>query len=423
MKKFFLTLCLAAAAISPAAAQLQKYADQIRENPDRAASNYHYYEFVESDMTPAPKGFRPFYISHYSRHGSRYHTSDRFFRRCMPELALCDSLGLLSETGEALYADALAVYAEHEGMYGMLTTRGGQEQEAIGTRLYERFPEVFSAKDGRTKVRNASTTVQRSMISMMYFNTALAERAPKLDFSYVTGEKYYDYLCTLIEGYVPGDKFDNAVEDSMKVYVNPDVMFERIFREPEQAKKVIKNPHRFIRGIFMVAAISPNTDVHPDMMKYFPFEEQLGHWIMRNDYFYAGYANSAEMAELVAEIACPIIDDIIARADEALENGSDIVADFRFGHDTGLLPLVATLGIKGMDKEYSAYEAHEHWNSSFMIPMASNLQMVFYRNKAGEILVKLLYNEQETSIPALQAYSGPYYSWPVLRRYLMDIAG
>ena len=50
--------------------------------------------------------------------------------------------------------------------------------------------------------------------------------------------------------------------------------------------------------------------------------------------------------------------------------------------------------------------------------MGSNLQMVFYRNAAGKILVKLLYNEQETGIPAIEPYSGNYYEWETLRAWM-----
>ena len=43
----------------------------LSENPYRANNNRHYYEFNPIQDTPAPKGFKPFYISHYGRHGSR----------------------------------------------------------------------------------------------------------------------------------------------------------------------------------------------------------------------------------------------------------------------------------------------------------------------------------------------------------------
>ena len=53
--------------------------------------------------------------------------------------------------------------------------------------------------------------------------------------------------------------------------------------------------------------------------------------------------------------------------------------------------------------------------------MASNLQMIFYRNKSGDVLVKLMYNEKETTIPALKTFSGPYYKWSDLRQYFAGL--
>ena len=405
----------------PVWGQAQRFVDALKENPARAASNYQSYEFVDTELTKAPKGFKPFYISHYSRHGSRYHTGESYFRLCMPKMAECNSLGILTEEGQAWYNDAKAVYAEHKGMFGMLTNLGSQEQDGIGNRIIERFPEVFAGKNGRTEVRNRCTRVQRSIISMTSFNTAIAKKSPALNFSYAAGDKFRAYLNADPQNYPLLDKFDDQVEDSLKHLINTDRVFKVLFKDTEAAAKVIDNPYSFAKGIFLVSAISPNTDIHPDMLKYFHEEDILGHWIIRNNIFYAGWANSAEMATEVATIAHPLIKDIVEKAEEALSENSTLAADFRFGHDTGLLPLVATLGIDGMHEKWSAFNAHEHWSSSEFIPMASSLQIVFYKNKKGEILVKLLYNEKETSIPALKPVSGPYYSWSSLKEYLISL--
>ena len=405
----------------PVFGQAQRFVDALKGNPARAASNYQSYEFVDTELTKAPKGFKPFYISHYSRHGSRYHTGESYFRLCMPEMAICDSLGILSEEGEAWYNEAKAVYGEHKGMFGMLTTLGSQEQDGIGNRIHERFPEVFSGKNGRTEVRNRCTRVQRSIISMTSFNTAIAKKSPALNFSYAAGDKFRAYLNADPQNYPLLDKFDDQVEDSLKHLIDTDRVFKVLFKATETAAKIIDNPYSFVRGVFLVSAISPNTDIHPDMLKYFHQDDILGHWVIRNNIFYAGWANSSEMATEVATIARPLIKDIVEKAEEALSENSTLAADFRFGHDTGLLPLVATLGIDGMHEKWSAFDAHKHWSSSEFIPMASSLQIVFYKNKKGEILVKLLYNEKETSIPALKPVSGPYYSWSSLKEYLISL--
>ena len=127
---------------------------------------------------------------------------------------------------------------------------------------------------------------------------------------------------------------------------------------------------------------------------------------------------SAEEGDFVRAIAKPLIHDIIEKADAALQDGSERAADLRFGHDVGLLPLVGTIGIEGMQEHFPSENVHTHWFAFDMVPMASNLQMVFFRNKRGHVLVQLLYNERETSIPALPAATGKFYDWNVLRAYL-----
>ena len=43
--------------------------------------------------------------------------------------------------------------------------------------------------------------------------------------------------------------------------------------------------------------------------------------------------------------------------------------------------------------------------------MASNLQIIFYRNKKGDVLVKFLYQEKERLLRGLEPVTGPYYRW------------
>ena len=104
-----------------------------------------------------------------------------------------------------------------------------------------------------------------------------------------------------------------------------------------------------------------------------------------------------------------------------MENGNGVAADFRFGHDTGLLPFVGYIGLEGMDARPSYSEVNKVWNTSVSMSMGANIQMVFYKNKAEDVLVKILYNEKEISIPALKAMSGPYYKWSDLKEYLNNL--
>ncbi len=47
-------------------------------------------------------------------------------------------------------------------------------------------------------------------------------------------------------------------------------------------------------------------------------------------------------------------------------------------------------------------------------PMGANLQLIFYRDKKNNILVKFLLNECEVTLP-LKSKMVPYYSWKGLK--------
>ena len=52
--------------------------------------------------------------------------------------------------------------------------------------------------------------------------------------------------------------------------------------------------------------------------------------------------------------------------------------------------------------------------------MAANLQMIFFRNNRGDILVKFLHNEREVHIP-IATDIFPFYHWADVRTYLEEI--
>jgi hypothetical protein len=72
MKKLLLPLL---AVFAVAAAHAQTMRESIAADPDLAAGIYTAYRVTEQVAPDAPRGFQPFYISHYGRHGSRYQTA------------------------------------------------------------------------------------------------------------------------------------------------------------------------------------------------------------------------------------------------------------------------------------------------------------------------------------------------------------
>ena len=398
----------------------QPYKSLIEENPERAGGVYHYYEYAPATFTKAPKGYKPFYISHYGRHGSRYHTSGDLFKGAVETLASAQKAGLLTEEGILLKKQIDTIRAEHRGMFGMLTERGAGEHRAIAGRMFTNYPQALNGK--RAEVECVSSYWPRCLVSMANFTSTLAERNGKLKFHYVTGPKYLDYICMNLDT-KPVSKGSKALgRHLLDSLVSYERFFEAVFSDPAKAVGLAPDPKEFMVDVFNAGSISPNTLTHPDIFRHFTIEELEGLWIARNDRFYYSFGISAEEGDYVSSIAKPLIEDIVAKADKALESGSDRAADLRFGHDVGLLPLIGTIGIAGMEKRWTSSRVHDHWFDFQMIPMGSNLQMIFFLNKKGNVIVKLVYNEKETHIPAVKTLDGTFHNWNDLREYLVKTA-
>ena len=71
---------------------------------------------------------------------------------------------------------------------------------------------------------------------------------------------------------------------------------------------------------------------------------------------------------------------------------------------------------------------HEQWTDFKIIPMAANLQIVFYKAAGKPVLVKVLYNEIEQTLPVpcgitdeRKCPAAPYYRWDDFRKFYSDI--
>ena len=401
-----LSLLLAA---SPLQAQSHDTDALIRENPDRAAGVHHTYEYHPSADTPAPRGFKPFYVSHYGRHGSRRNLSTTY-SKAYEYLTKAHEAGILTPLGEQALADVTKVYEQHEEMVGDLTALGGREHRGIAERLYRRVPRVFKQ---RTEVDVQSSNIPRCLISMANFTASLDDCAPQLKFSFITGDKYIHLLAH--EYYTKPAANGRRLQDSLlKADFDPTRLMESLFKGTEgQIAAVIDDPLKFSEQLYYTGSIDQCVEAGADIFgKYFTIEELIIQYKCYNARCYNNMAKSAAYGDAVIWApAQGLMQDIIGRADAAIAEGSNRAADLRFGHDTGILPLAGLMGLKGPGDRMRAEDIVGRWESFERVPMASNLQMIFYRNRRGEVLVKFLYNEQETLIDGLSPLTGPYYRW------------
>ena len=416
---------LAAAAVAllccTALSAQTNYEEAIREDPERAAGVHHSYEYIPAAETPAPRGYKPFYVSHYGRHGSRRATSSSA-ERGFQYMTAAHEAGILTPLGEELYQAVVRIHDDHVGMVGELTARGGREHRAIAQRLYERHPRVWRNRK-RTQVHVQSSNIPRCLVSMANFTSSLDDQSPRLVFDFVTGDKYLDLMA---HDYYDDDAISAASSALLRKMAyesfDPSRFMEAIFNvDAARVGELVSDPFNIVYQVFLTGGIRQCTETENAEIfgRFFTIDELITLYRCYNSRVYHSMGNAAEYSANHLWAACGLLRDFIDRTDAALEKDSRTAADLRFGHDSGILPLVGLMDLVGPGDCVPAEKASDSWQSYRRVPMGSNLQLVFFKKKRGEPLVKIYYNEEETLVRGLEPVQGPYYSWSALKDHFL----
>ncbi|MBO4670915.1 MAG: hypothetical protein J5640_03635 [Bacteroidales bacterium] len=378
-------------------------------DPDIWGTSCHCYEFHPETDTPAPAGFKPVYLSHYGRHGSRTGMKvGNMYDKVLAVLAKADSLRLLTPEGDSLLAEMRQVVECFDGMEGRLTRLGESEQHELARRIYKRYRPVFDK--GCKKVRVELSTVPRSIVSGMCFVQTLTSLQPRLQFSFDTGEKYFAYINNTAPKSVLASV--RALRDSLNaLYVSDGSEFcRRIFSDPVKGLDLLGDPDKYQHYLWECAREGKASGVEANMFRHLPDPELHKWWSDAIRSLYLSHGNSVEFGEQRMKNAEPLVRVMLSQAQEALSSGS-VAADLKFGHDYPLIATAGYFGLEGVGDRLSWKDLPDAWADPMNIPFASNLQMAFYRNRAGEVLVKFVYNGRERKLRELTPVSGPYYRW------------
>lgn len=414
MKRLLISLFLLTLAVASYAQLTPEMDAYLREFPQRAAFNCHSYEFHPLKDTPAPSGFKPFYISHYGRHGSRSHSTDEpyvLLRDCLEAAA---QEGIITASGDSLLACAKQMIGLHDGMDGRLTPRGAREHEMLARRMYNRYPRVFR----HGEVHALSSDVRRCLVSMAAFTSSLRACKPDLVMTWDTGVKYQRFITSNSGTAIKQKALDVVHGPLTDIPIDTMAVFSRYFKDPVRGKELAGKPKSFISAIFTLAQFAEAYDINENRFSFLPWEAVETAYARHALNFYLAHCNSAPFGDERMPRARPLVMEIVRKADEAIA-GAPVAADLIFGHDLPFLSLCSYFGLEGYGyPRLTAEEAYRSWNGVKLCPFATNLQMVFYRNRKGVVLVKFLANEEETPIPELKAYAGPYYLWDDVKEYV-----
>lgn len=385
--------------------------------------SYKPYPDVETAWTKAPAGYKPFYMSAFSRHGSRYLLSDDSYSKPLEILEAADRGGFLTVTGKSLLEDVRKIADDAIGLSGMLLPRGGREHRHIMERTVARYPEIFTGPDSKIDVY--ASTSQRCIMSMAYSLDAITARNPKMRYDRHVGPKVQAEVfnsfpvSAAVREY--GRDYDGRVLDEGAC----EAVLDRIFTYGEAGKNKYLDPverKKLTRYLWELAIDNAlNDELGVDLFKYFTYNDFYGVWRAVNWKEYFTIGPSVEFGEIVRDEASTTLRHMIEHADKALADGG-YKATLRYGHDSQLAPLAVEMDIEGCSTPVADTDHPEKsWILDDICPMGANIQMIFFKKKgSGDILVKVLLNENEVRIKGVDTDGWPFYHWSDLRAHYVD---
>ncbi|MDR6973759.1 uncharacterized protein YqiB (DUF1249 family) [Streptomyces sp. 3330] len=369
-----------------------------------------------------PAGFTPVLTESVSRHGSRSASDGEDADLILALWDKAEAAGQLTRKGREFGPKVRALQAAMAKIgYGNLSGRGKEEIQDTAVRTAERLPSLFAriARDGE-KIDVVSSGQVRATDSADLYAGALAEADPALapligatrtdkDLLYFHkadgGAAYRDYLAN-----------DRRLADTLaKITDRPrthqaaDSVLRRLFQDAFVARLSSADRVAAARAVYNLYAIAPA------MSEESPGGEGWGmqRYLSTADAAWFGYLSDAEDfyekgpgfadSDITYKMADVLLDDFFRKAEAERSGTGTLGAELRFTHAEEIIPLAALLGLPGSTEPVTAARPYTYasnpWRGASVAPLASNIQWDVYE-KNGRFLVRMLYNEQETSFKA-----------------------
>lgn len=417
MKKLFISIIVVGLTLTMSAQTAKK---EIAKNIYLSGSNYLAYPGPSGKLTEAPAGEKPFYISHFGRHGSRYLIGDDDYNKPIKVMKKADEKGMLTAKGKDVLRRLLLMQEESENRLGELSPLGATQHRAIAKRMFERFPEVFADS---AEVDARSTVVIRCILSMENELQQLIAMNPKLKVKH--DASYHDmWYMNLDDRKLSKQKMAGkartAYDEFCKKHIHPERVMSELFSDTAYVNKNIHARDLYYK-LFKLASNTQNMELRNKVSLYdlFNSDEVYSCWQQENVWWYICYA------------ACPLnggnqpftqrnlLNNMLGCADSAIAKVHP-GATLRFGHEVSVMPLACLMELNNCGDTISDMEQldKKNWINYKIFPMGSNIQMIFYRKNFNDkdILVKVLLNEDEATLP-VKTDIAPYYHWKDVEAY------
>lgn len=412
---------LVCAALGTGVAFAQTTKEFMMEHIEYTFDNYTTYPDTFPKQTKAPKGYEPFYINHYGRHGSRYHHTASDYEMFRDLFAKADSANALTPVGKSVKNRFDQMYQRYYDRAGDLTTKGAAQHRGIADRMFHSFPQVFH-KNAVIDVK-ASTSV-RCVMSMDAFLQQLKSLQPSLDIKTESSKRLMYYISN-----DPMEDKNRRLADTAWSrpfgdlhyrLIHPDRMVRQLFSDMDYVSKSF-DTIVFMRKFYEIknSLVCDDSDINFDDV--WTKEEMYNNWVIQNAWWYGAYGPCPLTQNKSRFFAKDLLNVMIDESDIAIQTGN-VQANLCFGHDIAILPLTALMQLEGCrDQVTNVDSIMSVWTDFKIVPMAANVQMIFYRSKKNpDVLVKIMLNEREVDLP-LKSEFAPYYKWADVRAFYKDI--
>lgn len=371
--------------------------------PERSAKNLAY-----------PDSLTPVYLNHVGRHGARFLSSSKYTTSLLRTLHKADSLHTITPMGRELIQICDLVVAKTAGRWGALDSLGMAEQRAIASRAFMAYPNLFD----NTKINAISSYVPRCVMSMDEFTHQLTRLNNKVEIYMSSGrqnsplvrpwqddESYKEFMA--------GEEWHKVYEDYLNIQV-PASVAERALGKNypfngDEAKDVSMAIYKVLAGCGAMA-------IDIDLQKYFSKTEINALWSVENLHHYLTHSAST-LSSAAPDLATRLLAELINTMDAAVSGKNNYSVMLRFGHAETMMPLLALMHIPGCYYMTNYFDTVGlHWRDFYVVPMASNLQMVLFRAESGKYYVRVDLNE--IPVPLIPGRQAVYIPWTTAREYL-----
>ena len=443
MKKTAFLLFLAVACF----AQTDSIKTEITKDFRKMGSNYYAYPTPTAKYTKAPAGYKPFYLSHYGRHGSRFHQPADHYHELYNTLAKADSLGKLTDLGKSLLERAKYLDEYAAPRAGDLTQLGVAQHQGIAKRMVKNFPEVFK---NDTYVEAYASTSVRCVVSMAAFLEELHAQKPKVEIHQESGKYLMSFISPLDFGKIINESNTPAWQkENEKLYshVNPTRMMRAIFNDSNYIKKNVDGGDLLSKIYEIGNSLQGSPEIEFSFDDLWTADDLYERWRAQNAWWYSVLGNNPFAKKQGLENARPLLKNVLDEADKviaadttkadktAAKPAKKTTATLRFGHDTVIIPFAVLLQLENGSMSTGTETAdmenlHKVWRDYEITPMAANVQFIFYKSakKGSPILVKVMLNEIEQKLPVdcegkderretRDCPAAPYYRWDDVREF------